>query len=52
MSSGDTDNPVKRRLSRDSGAEPSRKALRVSASMPKEKNGLFVLRDSETAVAE
>ena len=47
----DTGNLAKRRLSRDSGAEPPGKTPKVSP-MPKEKNGLFVLHDRETAIVE
>ena len=52
MPLSDADKLAKRRLSRDSGAEPPRKTLRVSASVPKEKNGLFILHSGETTAAE
>ena len=37
---------------RDSGAEPPRKISRMSSPAPREKNGLFILHDRETAAAE
>ena len=43
---------LKRGPSRDSGAEPPGKRLKMSMPIPKEKSGLFILHDRKIAVAE
>jgi hypothetical protein len=41
-----------RSISPDRGDDPPRKISRASTPTPREKNGLFILHDRETAAAE